>query len=47
MTEKKKPPTPIPLCRFEELATRENRLREKRPRKRGSRDVPTGGAENP
>ncbi|MDZ3832284.1 MAG: hypothetical protein U0S50_10750 [Sphingopyxis sp.] len=38
MTEKKKPPAPIPLCRFEELAERENRLREdaagktKRPR---------------
>ncbi len=28
MTEKKKPPPPIPLCRFEELAERENRLRE-------------------
>ncbi len=28
MTEKKEPPAPIPLCRFEELAQRENRLRE-------------------
>ncbi|WP_269208150.1 hypothetical protein [Sphingopyxis sp. MC1] len=28
MTDKKKPPAPIPLCRFEELAERENRLRD-------------------
>jgi hypothetical protein len=28
MTDKKKPSAPIPLCRFEELAERENRLRE-------------------
>lgn len=27
MTEKKNPLPPIPLCRFEELAERENRLR--------------------
>ena len=34
MTDKKKPPPPIPLCRFEELAERENRMREKAARKR-------------
>jgi hypothetical protein len=28
MPEPKDPPAPIPLCRFEELAERENRLRE-------------------
>jgi hypothetical protein len=28
MTDKKPPPPPIPLCRFEELVERENRLRE-------------------
>lgn len=28
MAEPKDPPAPIPLCRFEELAERENRLRE-------------------
>ena len=36
MTDKKVPPPPIPLCRFEELAERENRLREeaaRRPKK--------------
>ena len=33
MTEKKTPPPPIPLCRFEELAERENRLREEVSRK--------------
>jgi hypothetical protein len=33
MTKEKKPPTPIPLCRFEELAERENRLREEAARK--------------
>ncbi|MBN8842521.1 MAG: hypothetical protein J0H88_04655 [Sphingomonadales bacterium] len=33
MTEKKSPPAPIPLCRFEELAARENRLREEALRK--------------
>lgn len=36
MTDKKPPPKPIPLCRFEELAERENRLREeaaRRPKK--------------
>ncbi|WP_374524625.1 hypothetical protein [Sphingopyxis sp.] len=37
MTEKKKPPAPIPLCRFEELAERENRLREEGARKRKDR----------
>ena len=33
MTDKKKPPAPIPLCRFEELAERENRLRDEAARK--------------
>ena len=33
MTDKKKPPKPIPLCRFEELAERENRLRDEAARK--------------
>ena len=33
MTDTKKPPAPIPLCRFEELAERENRLREQAARK--------------
>ena len=33
MTEKKNPPPPVPLCRFEELAERENRLREEAARK--------------
>ena len=33
MTEKTDPPVPIPLCRFEELAERENRLRDEAARK--------------
>ena len=33
MSEKKNPLAPIPLCRFEELAERENRLREEASRK--------------
>ncbi len=33
MMTDKKPPPPIPLCRFEELAERENRLREAAARK--------------
>jgi len=33
MVEKRKPPPSIPLCRFEELAERENRLREQAARK--------------
>lgn len=33
MAEKKQPPAPIPLRRFEELAERENRLREEASRK--------------
>lgn len=33
MPDKKKPPAPIPLCRFEELAERENRLRKDAARK--------------
>jgi hypothetical protein len=33
VAEKKSPPAPIPLCRFEELAERENRLREEVARK--------------
>ena len=33
MVKEKKPPAPIPLCRFEELAQRENRLREQAARK--------------
>ena len=33
VAEKKSPPAPIPLCRFEELAERENRLREEAARK--------------
>jgi len=33
MAEKKSPPPPIPLCRFEELAERENRLREEAARR--------------
>jgi len=33
MPEPKKPTTPVPLCRFEELAERENRLREEALRK--------------
>jgi len=37
MTEKKNPPPPVPLCRFEELAERENRLREEAARKQKSR----------
>ncbi|WP_428683643.1 hypothetical protein [Sphingopyxis sp.] len=39
MTEKKNSPAPIPLCRFEELAERENRLREEDAR-RVKRPVP-------
>ena len=38
MAEDKKPPAPIPLCRFEELAARENRLREQASRKPAKRD---------
>ena len=38
MAEKKNPPAPIPRCRFEELAERENRLREEAARKRKDRD---------
>ena len=38
MAKKKKPPAPIPLCRFEELAERENRLREEAARKSKKRD---------
>lgn len=33
MADKKTPPAPIPLCRFEELAARENRLREEAAKK--------------
>ena len=33
MAKEKTPPPPIPLCRFEELAERENRLREEASRK--------------
>ena len=38
MPEPKKPPAPIPLCRFEELAERENRLRELAARKPAKQD---------
>ena len=41
MAKKKNPPAPIPLCRFEELAERENRLREEAARK------PKGGGRKP
>lgn len=33
MADRKDPPPPIALCRFEELAERENRLREEAARK--------------
>ena len=38
MPEPKKPPAPIPLCRFEELVQRENRLRDEASRKRKKPD---------
>ena len=38
MVKEKKPPAPIPLCRFEELAQRENRLREQAARKPAKQD---------
>ena len=38
MVKEKKPPAPIPLCRFEELAQRENRLRDQASRKRKKPD---------
>lgn len=41
MAEKKDPPPAVPLCRFEKLAGRENRLREEKAR----RDKP--GASGP
>lgn len=42
MDDQKKPPQPIPLCRFEELAERENRLRKEATKKPGKRARESG-----